>query len=75
MAKKREELENPIIASLYTFRLPNPPAEILCKCGCGKPIHNDESYIVLDDNKYWDAEHAVKHMGGTWVFGGFDDAS
>lgn len=80
MAKHQRELENPILTSIYTFRQPNQPPRVTCKCGCGKEIDKQEdSYIIVDDNFFWDAEHVtdyfISQAGGRRVWGGFDDAS
>lgn len=83
MAKHPREIENPILTLVEThkrFRHPNPPTREICKCGCGKEIDKQEdSYIIVDDNLFWDAEHVtdyfISQAGGRRVWGGFDDAS
>lgn len=82
MAKHPREIENTMLKLVENkwYRQPNPPALETCKCGCGKTIDEQEdSYIIVDDKLFWDAEHVtdyfISQAGGRRVWGGFDDAS
>lgn len=82
MAKHPREIENPMLKLVDNkwYKQPNPPAENMCGCGCGKSIDLGlDSYIIVDERKFWDAEHVtdyyISQAGGRRVWGGFDDAS
>lgn len=73
MAKRREDLENPMLTQIIPFR--RPSNETICKCGCNCEINKSmDSYIIIDG--YYFAEDAcvtdffIKEAGGRRVYGG-----
>jgi hypothetical protein len=84
VAKRPEELENPVVSLAENrkwLKSPNTNKRdyVMCACGCNKEVFLDESYIIVDERYFWDAEHVtdyfISQAGGRRVWGGFDDAS
>jgi hypothetical protein len=78
MAKRREDLENPMIQNkVIPYRRPEKlmPNEVLCNCGCGYSIElGIDDYIAIDGEYFlYDscvADYFIKETGGKRVYGG-----
>ncbi|MNJ53939.1 hypothetical protein D3C77_493580 [compost metagenome] len=76
MAKRREEIENPILTPVITFRRPDSVVnETPCKCGCRAKINcSMDDYIIIDGEFFADdycvTDHYIKEAGGRRVYGG-----
>lgn len=73
MAKRKEDLENPMVVTpIFTHPSFRRNA---CKCGCGEVIDPGmDSYVEIDDmifsSDYCVTNYFIKEAGGRRVYGG-----
>ena len=76
MAKTRQEIENRMLTTVFTFK-PKQPAQTFTRCGCGRPA----AYEVYEDKQphcegcYKDAISTDQQVLVRYLEGGYDDAS
>lgn len=81
MAKRKEDIENPMILNqVIQLRQPStsePKRQIGLRCtweGCRDPIYKMDGYLIIDGMTFCSdtcaAEHYMKDAGGHRVYGG-----